>query len=59
MSEASVACRGVESSLGAARSRLAFQIEAGNWRLSPAFDIYPFPDRHRELKTWITEETCP
>ncbi len=31
----------------------------GSWRLAPAFDINPFPDRHRELKTWISEETGP
>lgn len=31
----------------------------GQWRLSPAFDINPFPDRARELKTWISEETGP
>lgn len=31
----------------------------GRWRLSPAFDINPFPDRVRELKTWISEETGP
>jgi serine/threonine-protein kinase HipA len=29
------------------------------WRLAPAFDINPFPDRVRELKTWISEETGP
>lgn len=29
------------------------------WRLAPAFDLNPFPDRVRELKTWITEETGP
>jgi serine/threonine-protein kinase HipA len=29
------------------------------WRLSPAFDINPFPDRQRELKTWISEEAGP
>lgn len=29
------------------------------WRLSPAFDINPFPDRVRELKTWISDETGP
>ncbi len=29
------------------------------WRLSPAFDVNPFPDRARELKTWISEETGP
>jgi serine/threonine-protein kinase HipA len=33
--------------------------EAGQWRLSPAFDVNPFPERARELKTWITEETGP
>jgi serine/threonine-protein kinase HipA len=34
---------------------------AGNnhWRLSPAFDLNPFPDRARELKTWISEDTGP
>jgi serine/threonine-protein kinase HipA len=31
----------------------------GQWRLSPAFDINPFPERLRELKTWISEETGP
>lgn len=29
--------------------------EKNQWRLSPAFDINPFPDRRRVLKTWITE----
>ena len=32
-------------------------VETGKWRLSPAFDVNPFPDRERELKTWITEHT--
>ena len=31
----------------------------GRWRLSPAFDLNPFPDRVRELKTWISEDTGP
>jgi serine/threonine-protein kinase HipA len=31
----------------------------GLWRLAPAFDINPFPDRARELKTWISEESGP
>jgi serine/threonine-protein kinase HipA len=31
----------------------------GLWRLAPAFDINPFPDRVRELKTWPSEETGP
>lgn len=34
-------------------------LDQGLWRLSPAFDINPFPDRARELKTWISEETGP
>ena len=31
----------------------------GQWRLAPAFDLNPFPDRIRELKTWISPETGP
>jgi serine/threonine-protein kinase HipA len=31
----------------------------GQWRLAPAFDINPFPDRARELKTWISEDAGP
>lgn len=34
-------------------------VETGKWRLSPAFDVNPFPERERELKTWITEDTGP
>jgi serine/threonine-protein kinase HipA len=34
-------------------------VEHGKWRLSPAFDVNPFPDRERELKTWISEEAGP
>lgn len=30
-------------------------VEKNQWRLSPAFDINPFPDKRRVLKTWITE----
>lgn len=30
-------------------------VEKNLWRLSPAFDINPFPDKRRVLKTWITE----
>jgi serine/threonine-protein kinase HipA len=29
------------------------------WRLAPAFDINPFPERVRELKTWISHEVGP
>src|SRR5690606_31546742 len=34
-------------------------VAGGHWRLSPAFDINPFPDRQRELKTWISAEAGP
>jgi serine/threonine-protein kinase HipA len=29
------------------------------WRLAPAFDLNPFPDRVPELKTWISQRTGP
>lgn len=29
------------------------------WRLSPAFDVNPFPDKDRESKTWLSEDTGP
>jgi serine/threonine-protein kinase HipA len=29
------------------------------WRLSPAFDLNPFPDKDRESKTWLSEDTGP
>ncbi len=31
----------------------------GKWRLAPAFDVNPFPDKPRESKTWLTEGTGP
>jgi serine/threonine-protein kinase HipA len=31
----------------------------GLWRLSPAFDLNPFPDKDRESKTWLSDETGP
>jgi serine/threonine-protein kinase HipA len=34
-------------------------VDRGQWRLAPAFDINPFPERVRELKTWISPETGP
>lgn len=34
-------------------------VSSDQWRLSPAFDINPFPDRQRELKTWISEDAGP
>lgn len=33
--------------------------ERGLWRLAPAFDLNPFPDRARELKTWISADAGP
>lgn len=34
-------------------------MQLGQWRLAPAFDVNPFPERVRELKTWISEESGP
>ena len=34
-------------------------VDRGQWRLTPAFDINPFPDRARELKTWISPDAGP
>lgn len=34
-------------------------VDRGQWRLAPAFDVNPFPDRARELKTWISEDAGP
>lgn len=29
------------------------------WRLAPAFDLNPFPDKDLESKTWLSEDTGP
>ncbi len=34
-------------------------VERGLWRLAPAFDINPFPDKSRESKTWLSEQDGP
>jgi serine/threonine-protein kinase HipA len=34
-------------------------VEHGLWRLSPAFDLNPFPDKNRESKTWLSEQDGP
>lgn len=36
-------------------------LHVGNdkWTLSPAFDLNPFPDKDRESKTWLSEDTGP
>ncbi len=31
----------------------------GHWRLAPAFDLNPFPDKRRESKTWLSENSGP
>ena len=33
--------------------------EHGQWRLAPAFDLNPFPDKDPELKLWLNEEYGP
>ena len=33
--------------------------EHGQWRLAPAFDINPFPDKDPELKLWLNEDFGP
>ncbi len=34
-------------------------VDRGQWRLAPAFDVNPFPERARELKTWASEDVGP
>lgn len=34
-------------------------VARGLWRLAPAFDINPFPDKNRESKTWLSEQDGP
>ncbi|MFT3804268.1 MAG: HipA domain-containing protein [Burkholderiaceae bacterium] len=34
-------------------------VKRGLWRLAPAFDINPFPDKERESKTWLSEQDGP
>lgn len=34
-------------------------VDKGQWRLAPAFDINPFPDKERESKTWLSEQDGP
>lgn len=29
------------------------------WQLSPSFDLNPFPEKDRESKTWLSEDTGP
>ena len=32
---------------------------ADQWQLAPAFDVNPMPDKDRESKTWLSEDTGP
>ena len=32
-------------------------VRNGQWRLAPAFDLNPFPDKDQELRTWLTEDS--
>lgn len=34
-------------------------VSGGLWRLAPAFDVNPFPDKERESKTWLSEQDGP
>ncbi|MEJ8856306.1 HipA domain-containing protein [Variovorax robiniae] len=34
-------------------------VGSGFWRMAPAFDINPFPDKARESKTWLSEADGP
>lgn len=34
-------------------------MEHGLWRLAPAFDLNPFPDKDQELKLWLDEAYGP
>jgi serine/threonine-protein kinase HipA len=39
---------------------IAFLYSGNNqWRLSPAFDLNPFPDKSPDSKTWLSEDTGP
>ena len=52
----SIAINNVDDHL---RNHGFLHVANGQWRLAPAFDLNPFPDRVRELKTWISPETGP
>jgi serine/threonine-protein kinase HipA len=34
-------------------------VEKTQWRLAPAFDLNPFPDKERASKTWLSEQDGP
>lgn len=41
------------------RNHAFLHVARGQWRLAPAFDLNPFPDRERESKTWLSEAAGP
>lgn len=34
-------------------------VDKNQWKLAPSFDVNPFPDKDRESKTWLSEDTGP
>lgn len=34
-------------------------VDKNQWQLAPSFDLNPFPDKDRESKTWLSEDTGP
>ncbi len=34
-------------------------VDMNQWQLAPSFDLNPFPDKDRESKTWLSEDTGP
>ncbi|MEB0137865.1 MULTISPECIES: type II toxin-antitoxin system HipA family toxin [unclassified Undibacterium] len=34
-------------------------VDKNQWQLSPSFDLNPFPEKDRESKTWLSEDTGP
>ena len=34
-------------------------VSNAQWRLAPAFDLNPFPDKDRESKTWLSADAGP
>lgn len=34
-------------------------VTKNQWQLAPSFDLNPFPDKDRESKTWLSEDTGP
>ncbi len=38
-------------------SKGQWPVASGQWQVAPAFDLNPFPDKDRESKTWLSEDT--